>query len=133
VIEVRDYDPAWPDRFEELRAEYAAALDAAAVPFVSIEHVGSTAVPGLAAKPVIDIDIVVDLAEVDAAASVLVSLGFEPRGELGIPNAGHSGNLTASPALTRTWSSPVLLRCGTIWPSATPCEPTLTSEPSTAT
>ena len=85
VIEVRDYDPAWTDRFEALRAEYAAALEEAAVPFVSIEHVGSTSVPGLAAKPVIDVDVVVGPAEVDAASSVLVSLGFEPRGELGIP------------------------------------------------
>jgi GrpB-like predicted nucleotidyltransferase (UPF0157 family) len=85
VIEVHDYDPAWTDWFEALRAEYAGALEAAAVPFLSIEHVGSTSVPGLAAKPVIDIDIVVEPADVDAAASVLVSLGFEPRGELGIP------------------------------------------------
>ncbi len=85
MIEVRDYDPAWPARFGKLRAEYEAALKAGAVPFVSIEHVGSTSVPGLAAKPVIDIDIVVDRADVDAAASVLVGLGFEPRGELGIP------------------------------------------------
>jgi GrpB-like predicted nucleotidyltransferase (UPF0157 family) len=85
VIEVCEYDPAWADRFEALRAEYAAALEAAAVPFVSIEHVGSTSVPGLAAKPIIDIDIVVAQAGVEAASSVLVSLGFEPRGDLGIP------------------------------------------------
>ncbi len=85
MIEVRNYDPEWPERFEERRAEYAAALVDAAVNFVSIEHIGSTSVPGLAAKPVIDIDIVVDLPEVDAASSVLVGLGFEPRGELGIP------------------------------------------------
>lgn len=85
VIEVCAYDPAWPERFEELRNQYAAALDAAGVPFVSIEHVGSTSVPGLAAKPIIDIDIVVEASEVDAASAVLVGLGFEPRGELGIP------------------------------------------------
>ncbi len=53
--------------------------------FISIEHVGSTSVPGLAAKPVIDIDIVVEPTEVGAASSVLIELGFEPRGELGIP------------------------------------------------
>ena len=75
----------WSERFEERRAEYAAALRTAGVDFVSIEHVGSTSVPGLAAKPVIDIDIVVEPSNVDAAASVLVGLGFEPRGELGIP------------------------------------------------
>jgi len=85
VIEVRDYDPAWPHRFEELRAVYESALKSASVPFISIEHVGSTSVPGLAAKPVIDIDIVVERVQVSAAASVLTGLGFEPRGELGIP------------------------------------------------
>jgi hypothetical protein len=51
---------------------------------LALEHVGSTAVPGLAAKPIIDCDIVVDADDVDAAARVLVSLGFAPLGELGI-------------------------------------------------
>ncbi len=85
VIEVCDYDPLWAVRFEELRAVYQAALQRAAVPVVGIEHVGSTAVPGLAAKPVIDIDIVVSADHVPAASTALVELGFEPRGELGIP------------------------------------------------
>jgi GrpB-like predicted nucleotidyltransferase (UPF0157 family) len=85
MIEVSDYDPAWPQRFEQLRAEYSSALCAAGVPFLSIEHVGSTSVPGLAAKPVIDVDIVVEAIDVSAASEVLVRLGFEPRGELGIP------------------------------------------------
>jgi GrpB-like predicted nucleotidyltransferase (UPF0157 family) len=85
VIEVRDYDPTWSVRFAELRAEYAAAFGSAAVAFLSIEHVGSTSVPGLAAKPVIDIDIVVELSNVEAASAVLVDIGFEPRGELGVP------------------------------------------------
>jgi GrpB-like predicted nucleotidyltransferase (UPF0157 family) len=48
VIAVVEYDPAWPRIFEELRAEYAAAMAAAGVPVVAIEHVGSTSVPGLA-------------------------------------------------------------------------------------
>ncbi|HEV2360632.1 MAG TPA: GrpB family protein [Acidimicrobiales bacterium] len=85
MIEVLEYNPAWPDRFDELRAIYASALETAAVPYLAIEHVGSTAVPGLAAKPVIDIDIVVETEWVESASSVLVSLGFEPRGEVGIP------------------------------------------------
>ncbi|MGH3498332.1 MAG: GrpB family protein [Nocardioidaceae bacterium] len=85
MIEVLEYDPAWAARFQALRAEYAEALAAADVPFVAIEHVGSTSVPGLAAKPVIDCDIVVAEEHVEAATSVLVDLGFEPRGELGIP------------------------------------------------
>lgn len=86
MIEVREYDPSWAERFDALRAEYAHALEAAGVPYVAIEHVGSTAVPGLAAKPVIDIDVVVQRPDVEAASTVLVSLGFEPRGEIGIPD-----------------------------------------------
>ena len=85
VISVVEYDPAWPERFAALRHEYATAMAAAGVPVAAIEHVGSTAVPGLAAKPIIDCDIVVAAADVTAAASVLVSLGFTPEGDLGIP------------------------------------------------
>lgn len=52
VIEVRDYDESWP-----LAADAACRELMAAVPdvFVAIEHIGSTAVPGLAAKPIIDL------------------------------------------------------------------------------
>ena len=85
MVEVRAYDPEWPRRFEEYKGRYGAALRAADVPFVAIEHVGSTSVPGLAAKPTIDIDIVVEATEVDAASAALRGLGFRPLGELGIP------------------------------------------------
>lgn len=85
MILVVDYDPAWPARFESLRTEYGEALRAAGVPVVSIEHVGSTSVPGLAAKPIIDVDIVVEEEHVEAASNVLTGLGFTPLGERGIP------------------------------------------------
>jgi GrpB-like predicted nucleotidyltransferase (UPF0157 family) len=85
VITVAEYDPSWLQRFDALRDEYAKAMVAAGVPVAAIEHVGSTSVPGLAAKPIIDCDIVVAEADVTAAASVLGSLGFTPLGELGIP------------------------------------------------
>jgi GrpB-like predicted nucleotidyltransferase (UPF0157 family) len=52
---VVDYDPSWPSMFEVLRRPVWAAVQDLAV---SIEHVGSTAVPGLAAKPIIDMDVV---------------------------------------------------------------------------
>jgi len=42
VITVVDYDRAWPGRFEKLRAEYTAAMAAAGVPVVAIEHVGAS-------------------------------------------------------------------------------------------
>jgi len=85
VIEVIDYDPAWPERFESLRAEYAKALSVAGVPVIAIEHVGSTSVVGLAAKPIIDCDIIVERADAEAASAVLVGLGFTPLGEGGVP------------------------------------------------
>ena len=53
---------------------------------LTIEHVGSTSVPGLAAKPIIDIDVVVASAEdVPAAVERLESLGYRHEGDLGIP------------------------------------------------
>jgi len=56
AVEVVPYDPAWPDLFEEERAAVAAALGDLAQ---EIHHVGSTAIPGLSAKPIIDIAVVV--------------------------------------------------------------------------
>jgi GrpB-like predicted nucleotidyltransferase (UPF0157 family) len=85
VIEVAEYDPEWPERFGRLRDEYARAMAAAGVPVIAIEHVGSTSVPGLAAKPVIDVDIVVAEQDVAAASEVLAGLGFRPLGDLGVP------------------------------------------------
>lgn len=52
VIEVVDYDPAWPALFDREQRTVAQALGPAVI---AIEHVGSTAVPGLAAKPIIDL------------------------------------------------------------------------------
>jgi GrpB-like predicted nucleotidyltransferase (UPF0157 family) len=78
-----DYDPRWPVVFEELRAPVVAALgDLVAV----VEHVGSTAVPGLAAKPIIDMDVVVpSVADIPEAIGRLAFLGYVHRGDLGIP------------------------------------------------
>lgn len=79
---VVDYDPSWPDVFEVLRRPLWAALKDVAV---SVEHVGSTAVPGLAAKPIIDIDVV--LRSSDCLPEVigrLAALGYEHQGNLGI-------------------------------------------------
>lgn len=84
MIEVVEYDAAWPRRFESLKKEYSAALARSEVEVVAIEHVGSTSVPGLAAKPIIDCDIVVTAEHVAPACDVLVTLGFRPLGELGI-------------------------------------------------
>jgi GrpB-like predicted nucleotidyltransferase (UPF0157 family) len=80
---VIDYDPAWPALFAALRAPVAAALGDVAL---AIEHVGSTAVSGLAAKPIIDLDVVIRTeADLPAATARLASLGYAPEGELGVP------------------------------------------------
>jgi len=63
AIEVAAYDERWPARFAEWRSRLAAALGPAAI---RIEHVGSTAVPGLAAKPIIDIQVSVPDTEDEA-------------------------------------------------------------------
>ncbi|WP_211786424.1 GrpB family protein [Kitasatospora viridis] len=80
---VQEYDPSWPGQFEQLRAR---VLDALGDLAVGVEHVGSTAVPGLPAKPVIDLDVVVASAEdVPAAVERLAGLGYQHEGDLGIP------------------------------------------------
>lgn len=56
-VELRDYDPGWPLAYEQHRRRIADALDGSDV---VIEHIGSTSVPGLAAKPIVDIVIAVD-------------------------------------------------------------------------
>lgn len=56
-IVIVDYDPAWPRRYERERRRIATALGSTAS---IIEHIGSTSVPGLASKPVIDVLVAVD-------------------------------------------------------------------------
>ena len=57
AIVVADYDPAWPERFRREAEKIRAALGEAAL---TIEHIGSTAVPGLSAKPIVDVLLVVE-------------------------------------------------------------------------
>jgi len=81
-IQVVAYDPRWPDVFAQIAAPIAQQLQRYAS---TIEHVGSTAVPGLAAKPVIDMDIVVQHdADIPAMIVEIAILGYQHRGDLGI-------------------------------------------------
>ncbi len=81
-IVVVDYDPEWPALFEQLRAWIWSAVSEIAT---AVEHVGSTAVPGLAAKPVIDLDVVVPRGSLSEGIVGLEALGYEHQGDLGIP------------------------------------------------
>lgn len=83
IIEVVPYDPAWAQLYAAearlLRLVFAQNL-------ASIHHIGSTVIPGIYAKPVIDIlPVVKDLATVDALNPKMEAFGYQPKGEYGIP------------------------------------------------
>jgi GrpB-like predicted nucleotidyltransferase (UPF0157 family) len=74
AVVIVDADPTWPVQFDQLAADLHAALGRTAL---SIEHVGSTSVPDLAAKPVIDIDLTVaDTRHEDDYVPALVAIGY---------------------------------------------------------
>lgn len=81
-VEVVESSPRWAEEFDVVAAVLRHAL--AGAPSAQVEHVGSTSVPGLAAKPVLDIDVVVAPADVGAAVSALEGLGYVHRGDLGV-------------------------------------------------
>jgi GrpB-like predicted nucleotidyltransferase (UPF0157 family) len=79
---VSEYDPRWPEWFDRIRARIWPSVDGIAV---RIEHIGSTAVPGLAAKPIIDIDIVVASEELkQPAIESLDRIGYHYLGNMGV-------------------------------------------------
>ena len=82
-VRVVPYDPTWPQRFAEERDRLAALLGDNCI---AIHPIGSTAIPGAAAKPILDLmPVVRDLAAVDALTPAFAALGYEALGELGIP------------------------------------------------
>ena len=79
---VLPYDTAWESAFEAIRAEIEAALGDL---IFGIEHVGSTSVKGLSAKPCIDIDVVIrDYSVFDTVVQKLDAIGYIHEGDLGI-------------------------------------------------
>ena len=83
IIRVVDYDPRWPEIFETERIILSEVLDEQ---IVHIHHIGSTAVPGLAAKPIIDIlPEVRDVNKLDRYNAEMEKAGYTPKGEFGIP------------------------------------------------
>jgi GrpB-like predicted nucleotidyltransferase (UPF0157 family) len=84
MVDVVDYQPSWPSHFETLQGEFARAFESTRASYRRTEHVSSTAVPDLAAKPAIGVAIVVYEADIAAATAALVRIGFGARGYLGI-------------------------------------------------
>ena len=103
AVAVVDYDPTWPDQFEQLATALRRHFGDAVL---AIDHIGSTAVPGLAAKDIIDIQVsVADLADADRLAPAFQQAGYTAsRYRLDHQPAGD----TSDPALwgKRLWQSP---------------------------
>ena len=78
------YDPRWPEMFQYLRRRLLRHVEDLVL---AIEHVGSTAVPGCAAKPIIDLDIVLRDAALmpELIARLTEQDGYQHEGDLGIP------------------------------------------------
>ena len=81
-VRLVDYDPDWPHQ----AAERTARLRVLEPVLVAVHHIGSTAVPGLIAKPIIDLmPLVTDLASLDVERGSVEALGYRWHGEYGIP------------------------------------------------
>ena len=81
-VSVVPHDPLWAAEFEAASADVAAALGP---DVLAVHHIGSTSIPGIPAKPVIDMLVVVaDVAAVDRRSAELARLGYEGLGEFGI-------------------------------------------------
>jgi len=85
-IEVVEYDPAWPAQFEEEQAEVRRALGEL---LVALEHGGSTSVPGLAAKPIIDMWAALRAPVREADINAMAAIGYEYLGESALPDQDY--------------------------------------------
>jgi GrpB-like predicted nucleotidyltransferase (UPF0157 family) len=82
TVIVVPYDPAWRDAF---RCEAEAIMSALGSTALEVQHIGSTAIYGITAKPIIDMLLVVrDLAELDGKTAALEAMRYEAKGEFGI-------------------------------------------------
>ncbi|MDO9181934.1 MAG: GrpB family protein [Bacteriovorax sp.] len=81
------YNPLWPQYFLEVAVQIKKALGENVV---RIHHVGSTAIPGLMAKPIIDIlGEAEDISKIACSEKIMEILGFEFKGEFGIPQRAY--------------------------------------------
>ena len=112
-IIVADYDSCWLERFQFLRTRVAEAFGSMVV---AIEHVRSTAVPNLAAKPIIDIDVLLAMVtELPAAIDCLAKLGYVHQGNLGIPDRKLSLRQLRMSHITSMFARQEAKRFKSIW------------------
>ncbi|HEV7323074.1 MAG TPA: GrpB family protein [Ensifer sp.] len=78
LVEIVPYDPTWPGRHLEIEGTLRQLLGARVV---AVDHIGSTSIPGMPAKPIIDIDVTVrGMPDIAAASASLIDAGYQPRG-----------------------------------------------------
>ena len=129
-ITVVDYDPTWPTAFEAVRARVWQVVGDIAI---AVEHVGSTSVPGLPAKPVIDIDVVVPTgAAVTVAIERLSTLGYRHLADLGIEGREAFAGPNMPPRHHLYGVQRTASRSRTISSSASTCAHVQRPRPSTA-
>lgn len=120
-----DYDPRWPAEFERERQRLAAALDGVVL---GIEHYGSTAVPGMRAKPILDILLgVLPLENRQHCHDPLLELGYDYAETPAWPDTISSaeGATRRSGRIWCTWSSISARPGAATWRFAIGCELTL--------
>lgn len=96
-VTIEHYNPQWPASFAVLKASLQEALHF--VPILEIAHVGSTSVPGLAAKPILDVDVIVTATSVPLAIAALEKSGYVYYGTWGIPDRHALRMLDQDPAV----------------------------------
>jgi len=112
-IIVQEYDPIWAKQFKDIKSVIELHLGAL---IIGIEHVGSTSIPGMAAKPIIDLDIIIDndRSVLNKVISSLDELGYNHVGDLGITGRDafkRRNATTPNSATIRQWFKHNLYVC----------------------
>lgn len=102
-VVIEPHDPAWIDEFLRVRMDLQSVLEE--IPITAIEHVGSTSIPDLVAKPIIDIAIIATEKNVQAAFDALVMAGYTAIGIMGVPGrwAFQQPGYQAGNQVDRSW------------------------------
>jgi GrpB-like predicted nucleotidyltransferase (UPF0157 family) len=114
-VHLVEYDAAWPAQFEREAHRIRSVLS---LPDAAIEHIGSTAVPGMIAKPIVDLMLgTAALPPSPATVTQLESLGYQSLGEAGVPGRHYfrlratvAANLHLVRHLGEHWTSNLALR-----------------------
>lgn len=111
-VELVPYDPQWPADFRRIRSRLLTWLPQA----LSVDHIGSTSIAGMIAKPLIDIDIVLPgLEHIADATAVLLAEGYEPRGNRYDDDVWAFLSRGSAPAERSTFARPATAHIETGW------------------